>query len=122
MALIINSLTKSFITAENEIKALDNVTLTIEDGEFVAVVGESGSGKTTLLNHIAGLDKADKGTITLDDIPLSSLDSNKLAKIRRRKIGVIYQFYNLVPELNVRDNITLPIELDGGEVDEHKLA
>ncbi len=122
MALRITGLTRCFETAEGELRALDGVTLNVGDGEFVAVVGESGSGKTTLLNMIAGLDKPSAGKIMLDNTDVTALNSDALAKMRRRRIGVIYQFYNLIPELNIRDNITLPIELDGGEIDETRLS
>ena len=122
MELRITGLKRSFMTAEGELFALDGIDLTINDGEFVAIVGESGSGKTTLLNMIAGLDRPSEGKIMLDDTELSALDGDALAKLRRRRIGVIYQFYNLVPELNIRDNVTLPIELDGGDIDEARLS
>ncbi len=121
MAIRIEGLSRIFETAEGELRALDGVSLTIDDGEFVAIVGKSGSGKTTLLNLIAGLDKSTDGKIILDGTDITALSSDSLAKLRRRKIGVIYQFYNLVPELTIRDNIALPIELDGGRLDEERL-
>jgi len=122
MALKITELRRSFMTAEGELFALDGIDLTINDGEFVAIVGESGSGKTTLLNMLAGLDTPTSGKIILGDTELTSLRSDALARLRRRRIGVIYQFYNLIPELNIRDNITLPTELDGELPDEERLT
>ena len=95
---------------------------TLKDGELVAIIGESGSGKTTLLNQLCGMDVPDNGEIIIDGINLTKLSSNDLCKMRRSKIGVVYQFYNLIPELNIRDNITLPVELDGGNVDENELS
>lgn len=121
MAIRIEELSRTFETAEGELRALDGVSLTIGDGEFVAIVGKSGSGKTTLLNLIAGLDKSTGGKIILDGTDITALSSASLAKLRRKKIGVIYQFYNLISELNIRDNIALPIELDGGKLNEERL-
>ena len=121
MAIRIENLSRIFETAEGELRALDGVSLTIGDGEFVAIVGKSGSGKTTLLNLIAGLDKSTGGKIILDGTDITALSSASLAKLRRKKIGVIYQFYNLISELNIRDNIALPIELDGGKLNEERL-
>lgn len=122
MALKITDLQRSFTTAEGELFALNGIDLTINDGEFVAIIGESGSGKTTLLNMLAGLDTPTSGKIILGDIDLTSLKPDALARLRRRRIGVIYQFYNLIPELNIRDNITLPLELDGEHPDEDRLV
>ena len=110
------------MTYDNKKFALKNVDLTINDGEFVFIVGPSGSGKTTLLNQLCGMDVPDNGEIIIDGINLTKLSSNDLCKMRRSKIGVVYQFYNLIPELNIRDNITLPVELDGGNVDENELS
>ena len=121
MAIRIENLSRIFETAEGELRALDGVSLTIGEGEFVAIVGKSGSGKTTLLNLIAGLDKSTGGKIILDGTDITALSSASLAKLRRKKIGVIYQFYNLISELNIRDNIALPIELDGGKLNEERL-
>ena len=115
--LRIKDLSKRYTTADGEIVALDNLSLHIKKGEFIAIVGKSGSGKTTLLNMIGGLDTPDAGSILLEGIDIAKLSSKKTALLRRRKIGVIYQFYNLIPELNVYENITLPTELDGGEID-----
>ena len=122
MGIRITNLTKKYDSFGTEITALGGVNLTFGDGELVAIIGESGSGKTTLLNQLCGMDVPDKGEIIIDGINLTKLSSDELCKMRRSKIGVIYQFYNLIPELNIRDNITLPVELDGGKVDEGELA
>ena len=122
MGIKIKDLTKKYDSFGTEITALGGVNLTFGDGELVAIIGESGSGKTTLLNHLCGMDVPDKGEIIIDGINLTKLSSNELCKMRRSKIGVVYQFYNLIPELNIRDNITLPVELDGGNVDENVLS
>ncbi len=122
MGIKITALTKKYDSFGTEITALDGVNLTFGDGELVAIIGESGSGKTTLLNQLCGMDVPDKGEIVIDGIDLTKLSSNDLCKMRRSKIGVVYQFYNLIPELNIRDNITLPVELDGGKIDEDELT
>ena len=122
MGIKIKDLTKKYDSFGTEITALGGVNLTFNDGELVAIIGESGSGKTTLLNQLCGMDVPDNGEIIIDGINLTKLSSNDLCKMRRSKIGVVYQFYNLIPELNIRDNITLPVELDGGNVDENELS
>ena len=122
MGIKIKDLTKKYYSFGTEITALGGVNLTFNDGELVAIIGESGSGKTTLLNQLCGMDVPDNGEIIIDGINLTKLSSNDLCKMRRSKIGVVYQFYNLIPELNIRDNITLPVELDGGNVDENELS
>ena len=122
MGIKIKDLTKKYDSFGTEITALGGVNLTFNDGELVAIIGESGSGKTTLLNQLCGMDVPDKGEIIIDGINLTKLSSDELCKMRRSKIGVVYQFYNLIPELNIRDNITLPVELDGGNVDENELS
>ena len=122
MGIKITNLTKKYDSFGTEITALGGVNLTFNNGELVAIIGESGSGKTTLLNQLCGMDVPDKGEIIIDGIDLTRLSSNELCKMRRTRIGVVYQFYNLIPELNIRDNITLPIELDGGNVDENELS
>ena len=122
MGIKITNLTKKYDSFGTEIAALDGVSLAVGDGELVAIVGESGSGKTTLLNQLCGMDSPDEGEIIIDGISLTGLSKDELCKMRRTKIGVVYQFYNLIPELNIRDNITLPVELDGGDVDEEALA
>ncbi len=120
--LKIKDLKKKYSTLDGEITALDGVSFDVSDGEFIAIVGKSGSGKSTLLNMIGGLDIPDSGSILLDGTDIVKLSSKQTAKLRRQKIGIIYQFYNLIPELNISENITLPTELDGGTVDCEWLA
>ena len=110
-------LKKYYGAAPNITKALDGVTLSVEQGEFVAIVGTSGSGKSTLLNMIGGLDVPTTGKVIVDGKELSMLNDEQLTIFRRRKIGFIFQNYNLVPVLNVYENIVLPVELDGDNVD-----
>ena len=110
-------LKKYYGTAPNITKALDGVTLSVEQGEFVAIVGTSGSGKSTLLNMIGGLDVPTTGKVIVDGKELSMLNDEQLTIFRRRKIGFIFQNYNLVPVLNVYENIVLPVELDEDNVD-----
>jgi len=119
--LRIDGLTKIYGEGENKVVALDDVSLTIEKGEFVSIVGASGSGKSTLLHLIGGVDRPTKGKVYIDGKDIYSLDDDKLAIFRRRQVGLIYQFYNLIPILNVEENIKLPLELDGREVDENNL-
>ncbi len=114
--LQIKNLKKQYLTLDGVITALDDVTLEIEDGDFVAIVGSSGSGKTTLLNMIGGLDIPDSGSVIINGKNITKLSPAKQAKLRRNTIGFIYQFYNLIPELNVTENITLPAELNGEEI------
>ena len=118
----IRNLCKRYDTADGVVVALDDVSLSVGDGEFVAVVGQSGSGKTTLLNMIGGLDVPDRGSIHLDKEIVTKMSQKKLAQLRRRKVGIIYQFYNLVPELTVGENVTLPVELDGEAPDMERLS
>ena len=120
--LKIRNLNKKYFTADGEIVALDNVSLQVHRGDYIAIVGKSGSGKTTLLNMIGGLDIPDSGSILFDGTDIVKLSNKNTAILRRQKIGVIYQFYNLIPELNIVENITLPTELDGGEIDKEWLA
>lgn len=122
MGIKITNLEKKYDSFGTQIVALGGVNLSFNDGELVAIIGESGSGKTTLLNQLCGMDIPDKGEILIDGTNLTKLSSDELCKMRRSKIGVVYQFYNLIPELNVRDNITLPVELDGGEINEDELT
>lgn len=120
--LELRCLSKCFETKDGTIVATDNLSLSIKSGQFTAVVGRSGAGKSTLFNIICGLQRPDSGRIILDGNDITSLSDNEFAKMRRSKIGVIHQFYNLIPELNVRENITLPVILDKKPVDEDKLA
>ena len=113
-----NSLTKYYGTGPSLVKALDGVTLEIEQGSFTAIVGTSGSGKSTLLHMLGGLDTPTSGSVCVDGQELSSMEPNELAIFRRRKIGFIFQNYNLIPSLSVYDNIVLPVELDGRTVDQ----
>lgn len=112
-----SGLTKIYGSGENEVRALENVNLTVEKGEFVAIVGTSGSGKSTLLHMLGGLDRPTSGSVTVDGKDLFSLKEEALTIFRRRKIGFVFQNYNLVPVLNVYENIVLPIQLDGGTID-----
>ena len=110
-------LKKYYGNGETQVKALDGVNLSIEEGEFAAVVGTSGSGKSTLLHMLGGLDYATSGTVTVAGKQIFDLNENELTIFRRRKIGFIFQNYNLVPILNVYENIVLPLELDGRNID-----
>ncbi|MGB4657914.1 MAG: ABC transporter ATP-binding protein [Mobilitalea sp.] len=112
------NLKKYYDTGESQVKALDDVNISIEQGEFVAVVGTSGSGKSTLLHMLGGLDRPTAGKVFVDDKDIFTLKDDALTIFRRRKIGFVFQAYNLVPVLNVWENIVLPIELDGNMVDE----
>ena len=111
-------LRKIYGAGETEVRALDGVDLTVEKGEFVAVVGTSGSGKSTLLHMLGGLDRPTSGTVTVDGKDIFALKDEALTIFRRRKIGFVFQNYNLVPVLNVYENIVLPIQLDGKEPDQ----
>ena len=111
------ALKKYYGSGETEVRALDGVDLSVENGEFVAIVGTSGSGKSTLLHMLGGLDRPTSGTVTVDGQELFALKDEALTIFRRRKIGFVFQSYNLVPVLSVYENIVLPIQLDGGKVD-----
>ena len=119
--LKVENLSKIYGKGENEVKAVDNVSFSIEKGEFVAIVGASGSGKSTLLHLLGGVDRPTSGKVFIDGQDIYSLNDENLAIFRRRQVGLIYQFYNLIPILNVEENITLPCNLDGKEVDKQKL-
>lgn len=119
--LKVEGLTKIYGKGENQVVALDNVSFTVKKGEFVAIVGASGSGKSTLLHLIGGVDRPTSGKVFIDDNDIYQMNDDKLAIFRRRQVGLIYQFYNLIPILNVEENITLPMELDGRKVDEKRL-
>jgi putative ABC transport system ATP-binding protein len=119
--LKVNNLSKVYGKGDTQIKALDGVSFSVEKGEFVAIVGASGSGKSTLLHIIGGVDTPTSGQVLIDGTDVFSLDQTKLAIFRRRQIGLIYQFYNLIPILNMEENITLPLLLDGRRLDEMHL-
>ncbi len=108
---------KVYGTGENQITAVNDVGISVEQGEFVAVVGSSGSGKSTLLHLLGGVDRPTSGSVFIEGEDIYRLKDDKLAIFRRRQIGLIYQFYNLIPVLDVEENMTLPLELDGREVD-----
>ncbi|MDE6568799.1 MAG: ABC transporter ATP-binding protein [Lachnospiraceae bacterium] len=112
-----NHLCKVYGSGENEIHACDEISISIEDGEFIAIIGTSGSGKSTLLNLLGGLDRPTSGTVTVSGKDIFSMNDEELTIFRRRNIGFVFQNYNLVPILNVYENIVLPIELDGSQVD-----
>lgn len=111
------NLSKHYGKGDTMVKALDNVSFSVEKGEFVAIVGPSGSGKSTLLHILGGVDSASSGQVIIDNEDISKLDETALAIFRRRQIGLIYQFYNLIPILSVEENITLPLLLDGRKPD-----
>lgn len=117
--LYAENLKKYYGSGESLVKALDGVSLKVERGEFVAIVGTSGSGKSTLLHMLGGLDRPTGGRVIVDDKDISRLKEDALCVFRRRKIGFVFQSYNLVPVLNVYENIVLPVELDGGRADQN---
>ena len=119
--LKVNNLSKVYGKGDTQIKALDDVSFNVEKGEFVAIVGPSGSGKSTLLHILGGVDTPSSGQVLVDGTDICALDQTKLAIFRRRQIGLIYQFYNLIPILNVEENITLPLLLDERSLDEARL-
>ncbi len=119
--LKVENLTKIYGKDTTKVVALDHVSFSIEKGEFVAIVGASGSGKSTLLHLIGGVDRPTSGKVYIDGKNIYNFDDDKLAIFRRRQVGLIYQFYNLIPILNVEENITLPLSLDNREVDKNTL-
>lgn len=119
--LKVENLTKVYGKASTKVVALDHVSFSVEKGEFVAIVGASGSGKSTLLHLIGGVDRPTSGKVFVDGQDIYQLNDDKLAIFRRRQVGLIYQFYNLIPILNVEENITLPLALDNRGVDKEKL-
>ncbi|MBS5842989.1 MAG: ABC transporter ATP-binding protein [Clostridiales bacterium] len=119
--LKIENLTKLYGTGENTVRALDNVSFTVEKGEFVAIIGPSGSGKSTLLHILGGVDRPTAGHVFLNGCDVYAQNEEQLAIFRRRQVGLIYQFYNLIPVLNVEENITLPALLDGGKINKDRL-
>lgn len=116
--LEVTNLSKTYGTGETQVKALDNVSLSVESGEFVAIIGPSGSGKSTLLHILGGVDVPTSGSVVINGVDISNLDETALAIFRRRQIGLIYQLYNLIPILTVKENLTLPLLLDGRKPDE----
>lgn len=120
--LRVDNLTKIYGKDTTKVVALDHVSFTVEKGEFVAIVGASGSGKSTLLHLIGGVDRPTSGKVYIDGKDIFKFSDDKLAIFRRRQVGLIYQFYNLIPILNVEENITLPLTLDNREVDKERLA
>ena len=119
--LRVENLTKKYGKGENEVIALNDVSFSVEKGEFIAVVGSSGSGKSTLLHLIGGVDRPTSGKVFINDIDIYKLNDDKLSIFRRQNVGIIYQFYNLLPILNVEENISLPCDLDGKKVEQERL-
>ena len=119
--LKVENLTKTYGSGENLVNAVDDVSFSVEKGEFVAIVGASGSGKSTLLHLIGGVDRPTSGKVFVDGNDISKMNDDKLAVFRRRQVGIVYQFYNLIPILTVEENITLPCDLDGRGVDRERL-
>ncbi len=119
--LKVEDLTKIYGKGAGEVRALDHVSFTVRKGEFTAIVGSSGSGKSTLLHLIGGVDRPTSGKVYVDGTDVYAQDEEALAIFRRRQVGLIYQFYNLIPVLTVRENITLPVLMDGREVNEDRL-
>ena len=119
--LRVENLSKVYGKEETEVKALDNVSFSIERGQFVAIIGPSGSGKSTLLHILGGVDKPTSGKVYVDGCDVYAQNDEQLAIFRRRQVGLIYQFYNLIPVLNVTENITLPVLMDGQKVNKEHL-
>ena len=119
--LRIENLTKIYGSGENEVRALDGVSFSVEKGEFLAIIGPSGSGKSTLLHILGGVDRPTSGKVWLNGQDVYAQDEERLAIFRRRQVGLIYQFYNLIPVLNVVENMTLPVLMDGRKVNEERL-
>lgn len=119
--LRVENLSKIYGKGQTQVKAIDNVSFKVEKGEFVAIVGASGSGKSTLLHLIGGVDRPTSGKVLIDGKDIYKYNDDELAIFRRRQVGLIYQFYNLIPILNVEENITLPLSLDNREINKQKL-
>lgn len=119
--LRVENLSKIYGKGQTQVKALDNVSFKVDKGEFVAIVGASGSGKSTLVHLIGGVDRPTSGKVLIDGKDIYKYNDDKLAIFRRRQVGLIYQFYNLIPILNVEENITLPLSLDNREINKQKL-
>lgn len=120
--LEVKELTKRYGSGDNQVTALDHVSFRVKKGEFVAIVGASGSGKSTLMNLMGGIDRPTSGSVVVDGEPIFEMDESALAIFRRRNIGIVYQFYNLIPNLTVDENIMLPCLLDNRKPDAGKLA
>lgn len=119
--LRVEHLSKIYGQGQNQVKALDDVSFSVSKGEFVAIVGASGSGKSTLLHLIGGVDRPTSGKVYVNDTDIFSMNDDELAIFRRRQVGIIYQFYNLIPILNVQENIEIPLELDGRKADKKEM-
>ena len=119
--LKVENLSKTYGTGDNVVKAIDNVSFSIEKGQFVAIIGPSGSGKSTLLHILGGVDKPTSGKVFMDGSDVYAQNEEQLAIFRRRQVGLIYQFYNLIPVLNVIENITLPVLMDSRKVNDERL-
>lgn len=119
--LRVENLKKIYGKGENEVRAVDNISFSVEKGEFIAIIGASGSGKSTLLHLLGGVDRPTSGKVYIDGKDIYALNDEKLAIFRRRQVGLIYQFYNLIPILNVEENIKLPCDLDGKEISPERL-
>lgn len=119
--LRVENLTKIYGKGENEVRALDDVSFSVNKGEFIAVIGPSGSGKSTLLHILGGVDRPTSGRVLMDGRDVYAQNEEQLAVFRRRQVGLIYQFYNLIPVLNVTENITLPVLMDGQRVNSDRL-
>ena len=116
------NLSKYYGVGQTRVTALEDVNLSVEKGEFVAIIGASGSGKSTLLHMLGGVDRPDGGKILIEGTDIAALNEKKLSLFRRRKVGLVYQFYNLIPSIDVRQNILLPMLLDGQKPDEKKIG
>ena len=119
--LRVENLCKTYGKGKNEVKALDNISFSVNKGEFIAIIGPSGSGKSTLLHILGGVDKPTSGKVFMNDQDVYVQNDEQLAIFRRRQVGLIYQFYNLIPILNVVENMTLPLKLDGQKVNEERV-
>ena len=120
--LRVENLTKVYGKGENEVRALDGVSFSVNKGEFIAIIGPSGSGKSTLLHILGGVDRPTSGKVFMDGKDVYAQNEEQLAIFRRRQVGLIYQFYNLIPVLNVTENITLPVLMDGQKVNQERLT
>ena len=119
--LKVENLVKTYGSEENIVRAVDDVSFEVERGEFVAIVGASGSGKSTLMHIIGGVDRPTSGSVFIDGNEINKMNNDKLAIFRRRQIGIVYQFYNLIPILTAEENVTLPMDLDGQSIDQERL-